>query len=67
MAVTEEVVRLRLESLRRLEPPTEQHVHKARRWDITRVHPHLLAAPSVAFRPKRRISLRPLGSNHVIS
>jgi hypothetical protein len=46
MAVTAEVARLRLESLRRTEPPTEQHVPKARLWDITRVHPHLLPPPT---------------------
>jgi hypothetical protein len=57
MAVTDEGVRLRLASLHRTEPPTEQHVPKARRWDITRGHPPLLAPPSVAFHLKVRILL----------
>jgi hypothetical protein len=49
MEVTDEAVRLRLESLRGIEPQTEKHFHTARRWDIKRVHPHLLPPPSVAF------------------
>jgi hypothetical protein len=45
MAVTDDGVRLRLERIRRLEPQAEQHVPKALRGDITRVHPPLPPPP----------------------
>ena len=53
MEMTDEVVCLRLESIRRAEPQTEQHVHQALLWDITRVHPPLLPPSSVAFQAER--------------
>jgi hypothetical protein len=66
MDVTDEVVRLLLESIRRIEPQTEQHVRKVLPWDIQRVHPHLLPPPSVAFRLKSRTSRHPLVAKPLI-
>jgi hypothetical protein len=64
MDMPDDGVRLRLERIRHVEPPTEKPFHKALLGDITQGHPHLLPPPFVAIRLKmRHVFARSLASS----